>query len=732
MSGRKGLRAHRLAPWKAAAGVMLLQLGPCANVQYPPGDTELFWGVAIAWGQDRGRSALDCPDPADADIVVMLHRAYGFGGSDPGGDTARRLEAQAARTFLTRLANTGAVEDRPSVALGAMGVGIGADPDAVVFGVGLTRDYDLLLPFVTEGHGEYKFGDSTFGGTSVGDAIAVAGVELSSGDAPTRLIVFISDGNANKPDSEEAARAWALEAAGQANAGIIAIHVGQPSAHPQLGSKLMSDLAEVTTGLFREMDNDFDGLEAELETVIAEIICDDCVSDLTDADADGIPDECDNCPNDANTDQPDTDGDGLGDACDDCLTTPAGEEVDANGCSCTELDSDGDGVNDCDDVCPGHDDDVDVDSDGIADGCEGEGCQGTPTGEEVDENGCGCSQRDSDTDGVDDCVDACPGFDDSADADADNMPDDCDNCPATANTDQADSDGDTVGNVCDNCPAVVNTDQGDADTDGLGALCDNCPTTANPDQEDSNTNGVGDACEFDDSGEGCPDGDGDGACDMDDNCPWDANVGQIDSDGDGLGDPCDNCPDILNANQVDVDSDGFGDPCDNCPEIANPEQADRDGDGWGDACDEHHPAAPKPCPDGDADRVCDIDDNCPEVANFEQGDGDEDGVGDVCDNCPDEANADQSDSDDDGVGDACQDGEPPPADEQPDGNGNDQDLNGNGGGEAPGFEEEPGQATARGGGGRDQGGCGIFSGAGLIGLPVILLGWMSARARRRG
>jgi Concanavalin A-like lectin/glucanases superfamily/Thrombospondin type 3 repeat len=60
----------------------------------------------------------------------------------------------------------------------------------------------------------------------------------------------------------------------------------------------------------------------------------------------------------------------------------------------------------------------------------------------------------------------------------------------------------------------------------------------------------------------CADGDADGVCDDDDNCPSAANADQADVDGDGHGDACDNCPTNANADQTDTDGDGAGDACD--------------------------------------------------------------------------------------------------------------------------------------------------------------------------
>ena len=99
----------------------------------------------------------------------------------------------------------------------------------------------------------------------------------------------------------------------------------------------------------------------------------------------------------------------------------------------------------------------------------------------------------------------------------------------------------------------------------------------------------------------CPDTDGDGICDEEDNCPETANPHQADSDGDGVGNACDGCPNdpdktapgICGCGVADTDTDGDGtaDCIDNCPTIANPGQEDADCDGVGDACDV--------CPGGD-------------------------------------------------------------------------------------------------------------------------------------
>ncbi|GAB1308423.1 zinc-dependent metalloprotease family protein [Urechidicola sp. KH5] len=185
-----------------------------------------------------------------------------------------------------------------------------------------------------------------------------------------------------------------------------------------------------------------------------------CGEPISDADADGVEDDVDNCPTVANADQADLDGDDIGDVCDD--------------------DDDNDGILDTVDNCPTspNTDQSDIDGDGIGDTCDD-------------------------------------------DIDGDSILNGDDNCPLVANSDQSDIDGDGFGDACDddmdgdgimnaddNCPMTPNPDQSDNDSDGIGDICDddddndlvldiddNCPMTPNADQSDVNFDGIGDVCE---------------------------------------------------------------------------------------------------------------------------------------------------------------------------------------------------------------------------------------------
>ena len=164
-----------------------------------------------------------------------------------------------------------------------------------------------------------------------------------------------------------------------------------------------------------------------------------------DADGDGVPDDSDNCPADANPGQEDADGDGAGDVCDAC-PNDADDDVDGDGV-CGDVDN-----------CPADANDL---------------------------------QEDGDMDLIGDVCDACPlDFDNDIDGDA--VCGDVDNCPIDANDLQEDGDGDAIGDVCDACPLDADND---VDADGVCGDVDNCPADANPGQEDMDGNGVGDVCD---------------------------------------------------------------------------------------------------------------------------------------------------------------------------------------------------------------------------------------------
>ncbi len=152
-----------------------------------------------------------------------------------------------------------------------------------------------------------------------------------------------------------------------------------------------------------------------------------------DRDADGVPDDVDECRDTPAGDRvdakgctvQDADGDGVFDDADACADTPAGDRVDAKGCSLPK-DADGDGVTDDADACAdtpkGETVDAkgcpvpkDADGDGVND--DTDACADTPAGTEVDAKGCPVPQ-DGDGDGVNDDADRCPSTPSGVEVDA--------------------------------------------------------------------------------------------------------------------------------------------------------------------------------------------------------------------------------------------------------------------------------------------------------------------------
>lgn len=248
-----------------------------------------------------------------------------------------------------------------------------------------------------------------------------------------------------------------------------------------------------------------------------------------DLDGDGVPNDVDNCPCNANPDQLDSDGDGLGDVCDNC---PYRSNAD-------QMDSDEDGYGDVCDNCPYRSNvwQEDTDGDNVGDSCDN--CIFVPNPR----------QHDFDVDHVGDECDN--------DIDDDGIPNNLDD----------DIDGDGVPNDTDLCPYNFNPGQDDSDGDGIGDACDNCPLYYNPDQEDNDGDGMGDACDDDNDNDGIPN--------EQDNCPDTPNFDQLDTDCDGEGDACDE----------DIDGDGILNTLDNCPNTFNPDQKDTNGNGIGDVCE---------------------------------------------------------------------------------------------------------------------------------------------------
>ncbi len=159
-----------------------------------------------------------------------------------------------------------------------------------------------------------------------------------------------------------------------------------------------TDPFDATDNPINVRDTDDDGC-SDYDELNFDGFCDnDPATPRPDEDADGVPDDTDNCVTVVNPDQADSDSDSFGDACDLCL---GGDD---------RFDFDADGIpQDCD-VCPLTFDpaQIDSDGDGVGDSCE--------------------LFIDFDGDGIEDSVD---------------------NCILFPNPDQADSDVDGVGDACE-------------------------------------------------------------------------------------------------------------------------------------------------------------------------------------------------------------------------------------------------------------------------------------------
>jgi len=165
-----------------------------------------------------------------------------------------------------------------------------------------------------------------------------------------------------------------------------------------------------------EPDRDGDGVPDAFDN------CPDALNpDQEDSDLDGTGNTCDNCPEACNTGQLDADGDGAGDVCD---VSPGCGGCGQPACEqqCTVIDTDADGVPDEQDNCPAvvNPAQEDADGDGSGNACDNCPAAANPDQADADSDGIGnacdncpviCNplQLDADGDGAGDLCDALPG-----------------------------------------------------------------------------------------------------------------------------------------------------------------------------------------------------------------------------------------------------------------------------------------------------------------------------------
>jgi hypothetical protein len=338
-----------------------------------------------------------------------------------------------------------------------------------------------------------------------------------------------------------------------------------------------------------------------------------------DADGDGVVDDADNCPVDANPNQEDGDGDNVGDVCDNCSEIANADQLDTDG------DAVGDVCDNCSEVANADQTDADEDSFGAACECDDNNAAiwdcNTPVGGPIT---------------ISDPTDT-----------------------VTVTFPNVTAGGDTTVTIID-CNDLIGA-EGIAITGG--SFCASVETTA----------------EFDGFAEVCMPYEDDGTCSgapllsctSDADCqpdsgtcvdPNESNLSMVrfpapparpevldtappppgsqdtvnnimcgateffsdfvigvlvDSDGDFVADLLDNCPGDFNFFQDDLDLDGAGDVCDNCPEAPNGPDGGT-------------------CTAGDPDLIaafCEFDSDCGSggFCSLDQDDYNTDGLGDACD-----------------------------------------------------------------------------------------------------
>lgn len=336
---------------------------------------------------------------------------------------------------------------------------------------------------------------------------------------------------------------------------------------------------------------------SELDAIAIRVV----LLEQTDTDGDGVEDNLDLCPQtpagtevDANGCELilDEDNDGVRDDVDQCPLTPAGMTVDENGCEVIFGDTDADGFTDNIDLCidtvgpfftrgcPA--DFYDQDNDGVLNIVDR--CPITPPGIEINSEGCGAAELTSDTDndGVVDYLDACPNTQEIVDAAG---------CSAAQLNDD---DNDGIRNAYDLCPNQIGFAKrngcplqlgtGDADMDGIADSVDLCPVTPEEWRNFFLVDASG--CVFSDPNGPFEDLDLDGVANFTDSCPdtqdrsfvdyFGCSYAQFDTDFDGIANYSDYCVNSVRFEPVDgygcgdgqipdMDRDGVADNLDLCP-----------------------------------------------------------------------------------------------------------------------------------------------------------------------
>jgi Ca-activated chloride channel family protein len=182
-------------PWVAWVRPHALRFSSLASVEAPRGwrgyaalflpllESIAIAGVVVALARPQEVRRETLRESQGIDILLAIDTSGSMRERDMRSGTRELTRLEAARTVMTRFVE-GRADDR---------IGLEVFGEEAFVQVPLTLDHEALTAFI----GQLEIGMAGQGATAVGTAIAVGAKRMKELDAPSRVLILVTDGRSN-------------------------------------------------------------------------------------------------------------------------------------------------------------------------------------------------------------------------------------------------------------------------------------------------------------------------------------------------------------------------------------------------------------------------------------------------------------------------------------------------------------------------------------------------------